>query len=369
MTKPFVDFYNSIGFAPTSQQVHLKFEHTQNRSNLYRKLGIHAATWSNATVCEVGPGSGENTIDLAKRGIQSLTIVDAVPAVLDQIKIKLSGETKVQYQLLDLSDSIIPNSFEVLICEGVIPFQLNPKRFAANVSKSVTQGGLLLLTTADEVSSLSEVIRRYIAHKAMSVHLSNLNEIADFFKEDFLSLPRMTRSPRDWVLDSILNPWVGELFSISDSIQTLLDNGYQPISQTPSISDNLSWYKEDNTNTKAARIWEEGYLRNLHKLIDSRILNLDSARPEDNLILKMECLKVYSAMKEFVLDNSRTNEDKILSSIDTILSKCSQLSVETQKSLRSVLAWASSLRQQDLKEFREFWGRGQQHILFERTEV
>jgi 2-polyprenyl-3-methyl-5-hydroxy-6-metoxy-1,4-benzoquinol methylase len=369
MTKPFVDFYNSIGFAPTGQQAHLKVEHKQNRDNLYRKLGIHAATWTHANVCEVGPGSGENSIDLVSRRIKSLTLVDAVPAVLDQIRERFLGETKVEYQLQDLSDSIISNSFEIVICEGVIPLQLNPKRFATNVSNSVMHGGLFLLTTADEVSSLSEVIRRYIAHKAMTVNVSNLNEIADFFKEDFFALPKMTRNPRDWVLDSVINPWVGELFSISDSIQSLLDKGYQPISQTPNISDNLSWYKEDSTNAKVATIWEDRYLRNVHKLIDTRIINLDSASPDENQLLIMECSKVYSAMKEFVLDNSLTSEDKILTSIELILSKCPQLSPETQKSLRSVLAWASSMRNEDLREFRGFWGRGQQHILFERTEA
>jgi 2-polyprenyl-3-methyl-5-hydroxy-6-metoxy-1,4-benzoquinol methylase len=369
MTKPFVDFYNSLGFAPTSQLANLKVQHKQNRNNLYRKLGIHAATWANATVCEVGPGSGENSIDLITRGIKSLTLVDAVPVVLDQIKERLSGEIKVDYRLLDLSDAIIHDCFEIVICEGVIPLQIDPKRFASNVSHSARHGGLFLLTTADEVSSLSEVLRRFIAHKLMTVNVSKLNEIVDFFKEDFLALPKMTRNPRDWVLDSILNPWVGEFFSIPDSIQQLLGNGFQPVSRTPSISDELGWYKEESTNVKVAKIWEDSYLRNVHKLIDTRIMNLESASPDDNQILKIECSKIYAAMKEFVSGNSQTSEDTILSSIEVILSKCPQLSPATQKSLQSILVWARSFRHEDLNEFRGFWGRGQQHILFERTEA
>jgi hypothetical protein len=71
---------------------------------------------------------------------------------------------------------------EIVICEGVIPLQIDPKRFASNVSHSARHGGLFLLTTADEVSSLSEVLRRFIAHKLMTVNVSKLNEIVDFFK-------------------------------------------------------------------------------------------------------------------------------------------------------------------------------------------
>ena len=59
-TKSFRDFYNSIGFAPTRQQSDLRVEHKQNRDNLNRKLGIHASKWANASILEVGPGSGGN---------------------------------------------------------------------------------------------------------------------------------------------------------------------------------------------------------------------------------------------------------------------------------------------------------------------
>jgi 2-polyprenyl-3-methyl-5-hydroxy-6-metoxy-1,4-benzoquinol methylase len=371
MTKPFIDFYNSIGFAPTSQQSGLRVEHKQNRDNLYRKLGIHASTWANASVLEVGPGSGENSIDLIARGIRSLSLVDAVPAVLEKIKNRVPEEKKVNisYQLLDLSESIIDDNFEIVVCEGVIPLQLDPKSFVRNVSNSVKYSGLLLITTADSVSSLSEVLRRYIAHKLLAIDTPNLNNITDFFAEDFAALPRMTRNPKDWVLDSILNPWVGDFFSTQDAIQALLYNGFQPVSQTPNIAEDLGWYKEESSNTKVAQDWENRYLCNVHKLIDTRSVNLPSASLESNQILIMECANIFSSMKEFVSNKSLVHEDKILAGIEMILSKCPQLSFETQSSLRSILLWANSLRNEDLREFRAFWGRGQQHILFERTQA
>jgi 2-polyprenyl-3-methyl-5-hydroxy-6-metoxy-1,4-benzoquinol methylase len=369
MTKPFIDFYNSIGFAPTSQQSDLRAEHKKNRDNLYRKLGLHTSTWTNASVLEVGPGSGENSIDLITRGIGSLSLVDAVPAVLDQIKNRVPEEVKVSYQLLDLSDNVIEGFFEIVICEGVIPLQHKPKRFVANVSKSVQYGGLMLITTADAVSLLSEVLRRFIAHKLLVIEVANLDEITNFFKEDFAALPSMTRNPKDWVLDSVLNPWVGDLFSIHDATQELLCHGFQPVAQTPRIADDLAWYKEESSNTKVARAWEDKYLRNVHKLIDTRSMDLNSTSPEYNQILVTECSNIYSATKELISNKSEAHEGIILKSIENILSKCPQLSLETQGSLRSILMWAISHQDQDLNEFRGFWGRGQQHILFERTRA
>jgi 2-polyprenyl-3-methyl-5-hydroxy-6-metoxy-1,4-benzoquinol methylase len=369
MTKPFIDFYNSIGFAPTSQQSDLRVEHKQNRDNLYRKLGIHASTWANASVLEVGPGSGENSIDLIARGIRSLSLVDAVPAVLEKIKDRVPKEEMVTYQLLDLQETTIDGNFEIVVCEGVIPLQLDPKGFARNVSNSVKHGGLLLITTADAVSSLSEVLRRYIAHKLIAIDTPNLDNIIIFFTDDFLALPRMTRTPKDWVLDSILNPWVGNFFSIHDATQALLYNGFQPVSQTPIIAEDLGWYKEESSNTKVAQDWEDRYLRNVHKLIDTRNVNLNSASLESNQILIMECSNIFTSMKEFISSKSLTHEDNILAGIEKILSRCPQLSFETQSSLNAILVWANSLRSEDLREFRPFWGRGQQHILFERTQT
>jgi hypothetical protein len=203
----------------------------------------------------------------------------------------------------------------------------------------------------------------------MAIDASNINQIVAFFEEDFAALPRMTRNPKDWVLDSVLNPWVGEFFSIRDATQTLFSNGFQPVSHTPCIADDLGWYKEESSNNKVAQDWEDRYLRNVHKLIDTRNVDSNSTSQESNQVLIMKCSNIFASMKEYVSNKSLVHEAKILAGIETILSRCPQLSLETQSSLQSFLLWANSLRNDDLKEFRGFWGRGQQHILFERTET
>jgi 2-polyprenyl-3-methyl-5-hydroxy-6-metoxy-1,4-benzoquinol methylase len=364
MTRPFVDFYNEIGFAPTSQQLGRSFEHKQNRSNLYRKLGIHKFSWLNASVLEVGPGSGENSIDLVGRGIKSLTLADAVPVVLERIKAKNIEGLDVKYELLDVSQHSLSGSYQIVICEGTIPFQLEPRQFLSNISCAVEEGGLLLITTVDAVSVLSEVLRRYMAQKIMVQNEFSLDELTVFFQEDFDALPSMTRNPRDWVLDSILNPWVGKLFSTSE----LFTQGFRQVSSTPRISDDLGWYKERYPTAGIASTYQDIYVRNVHKLIDTRISTLESAPEEMNKSLIIEAEKIYDLTQRFVLDKSPEYELEILACIERILAGCPQLNPKTQSALRCILVWAKSMKESDLSEFRGFWGRGQQHMLFERSE-
>ena len=101
MKKPFIDFYTQIGFAPTGQLFGNQDKHRENRSNLYRKLGLHPKVLEGSTVLEIGPGSGENSIDLLARGIKSLKLVDGVPAVLESLQSRISGHTPVTYELYD----------------------------------------------------------------------------------------------------------------------------------------------------------------------------------------------------------------------------------------------------------------------------
>ena len=110
-------------------------------------------------------------------------------------------------------------------------------------------------------------------------------------------------------------------------------------------------------------------MRNVHKLIDTRNMNMQSSASEINHVLIGECSKIFIAMKGFVSSKSLAQENEILGGIENLLTNCSQLSLETQTALRSVLVWSQSQQNKDLNEFRGFWGRGQQHILFERTEM
>ena len=131
MKRPFIDFYTEIGFAPTGQQIGISQKHRNNWSNLYRKLGLPRQVFKGANVLEIGAGSGENAVDILNRGISSLTISDDAQVVLNNLKSVLKNDTRIQYELRD-SQELSPNNdvFDIVICEGVIPLQIDPTVFS-----------------------------------------------------------------------------------------------------------------------------------------------------------------------------------------------------------------------------------------------
>ena len=367
MQKPFIDFYTQIGFAPTGQQANLGKKHHENRTNLFRKLSLHPKIFKDASVLEIGPGSGENAIDLLNRGIASLRLVDAVPTVLESLKTQIKTDIPVTYELFDASMlSTSHQSFDIVICEGVIPFQLAPVTFFQNISKNVAPGGILLVTTMDGISALSEVIRRLIALSLTLRNGSTVETFEDFFNEDFKTLSGMTRTSKNWILDSILNPWIGSLFSIADALDSC-PRDFRPMSMTPNLHTDLAWYKE-STDIKAERTaWLESYWRNCHQLIDYRVdSKLVVSKSQNELLLNL-CGDVFTEMQHLTAEPNLISASKIPILIKRITRECQQLDNLTKISLEAFVKFIETGDESFLHDFRPFWGRGQQYICFDRS--
>ena len=366
MTKPFLDFYTQIGFAPTGQKVGTSVIHRENRSNLYRKLSLHPQIFEGARVLEIGPGSGENSVDLLKRGISTLKLVDGVPEVINSLKLLFSSKIPVTFEVCDAS---IPFSsaetFEIVICEGVIPLQLNPIDFFKNISKTVTPGGFIMITTMDGISTLSEILRRVSAHLLFQIDKSSTDTLAQFFKEDFLSLGNMSRKPSNWVLDSIVNPWIGKMFSIEDALNAV-PKDFRPISMTPNLHLDFDWYKTINDNESEIRKWITSYRKSCHQLIDYRVNSECLSNLELNQRLDQLCSRIFLAMQALIGGNPQGARSQISESLESIVEECSQLDMITKESLGSYIEFLNTDDPNLLMKFRPFWGRGQQYMLFQR---
>ena len=367
MQKPFIDFYTEIGFAPTGQQDGQDQKHHKNRTNLYRKLGLHPGLFKGASVLEIGPGSGENTIDLLNRGIRSLKLVDGVPAVLESLKARVKTQIPITYELYDASMS--PPSlevFDIVICEGVIPLQLDPIVFFQNVSKSVAPGGIILITTMDGISGLSEILRRISAKLLFQSDGFNTQSLASFFQEDFQALPNMTRKPSNWVLDSIQNPWIGRMFSIQDALKACLED-FRPISMTPNLHLDVEWYKTTNSNTSEVSKWVNSYQQNCHRLLDFRVTEESPVAASLNHRLSELCSRIFLEMQGLYSGELQDAKTLLVESLNCTIKECEQLSYTTKISLISYSEFLMSGDARTLKDFRPFWGRGQQYMCFQRS--
>ena len=88
--------------------------------------------------------------------------------------------------------------FDVVLCEGVIPLQLNPKAFLRHVAGFAAPGGVVVITCMDTVSQLSEIMRRVIG--TLLVHPdAPISEKLDILRpvfEPHLNTLKGEKSPR-----------------------------------------------------------------------------------------------------------------------------------------------------------------------------
>ena len=365
MKRPFIDFYTEIGFAPTGQQTGISQKHKKNRSNLYRKLGLRSSIFKNANVLEIGAGSGENAIDILNRGVTSLTISDGAQVVLDKLKSVIKNETPIQFEL---RDSQIPSAtndvFDIVICEGVIPLQINPVVFFQNACKRLAPGGVILITTMDSISSLSEVLRRIISLTIKAQGIVEVKNIANFFQKDFEALEGMTRTAENWVLDSILNPWIGKMFSIEDALLAAPEN-FRPISMTPNLHLDQEWYKSPQNNSTEKNEWIRSYQENCHQLINFHNKSRVSAVESQNFLLLEICDLVFLEMQRMTQQGFSDNEKLLISLIEKIVNEFSYIDVSTKNALKSFVNFVETRDFSSSADFQTFWGRGQQYLCFE----
>lgn len=368
MKRPFIDFYTQIGFAPTGQRHGNILKHRENRTNLYRKLGLHPSVFKDASVLEIGPGSGENSIDLLNRDIRSLKLIDGVPEILNLLKNRITTEIPVYYEICDISGPLLtdPETYEIVICEGVIPMQLDPIEFFKRVSSYVSPGGIIVITTNDEISTLSEILRRVIAHLISEKGGSTIQELEEFFRKDFDSLDGMTRTASNWILDSILNPWIGRMFSIEDAL-TSSPMDFRPISMTPNLYLDLVWYKNTNDNSSEKKEWVHAYQENCHQLIDYRTKSRILTTPVQNSLLLDLCKEVFLEMQSMISEGSPSTRKALEQLVRRIINECPQLDTLTTNSLMSFTNFLKTGEAALLKDFQSFWGRGQQYLCFERN--
>jgi hypothetical protein len=217
----------------------------------------------------------------------------------------------------------------------------------------------------DGISTLSEILRRIIC---FSIKLRNgltLDELEEFFKKDFQSLGGMTRTPRNWLLDSVINPWVGNLFSIEDALLASPAD-FRPISMTPNLHLDLNWYKSPLDNKSEKEEWIKSYRKTCHQLIDYRIKSNSNNNESSNLLLQELCGQAFLEMQKLIASNSLTSSIKFCEIIRRITMECQQLDGLTLLSLSAFINFLDGHKDSSLVDFQPFWGRGQQYLCFER---
>jgi len=366
--KPFTSFYDSIGFAPTRQASSHADTHHERRSVLYRSLGIPDIAIRGSRVLEFGPGSGENCESVMLHGPSHYTLVDGSSAVLARLRERLSGVEGVSlsYALSDISEYSDDDEYDLVICEGVLPMQREPKRMASHVLRFARSGGVVVMTCFDSLSVFSELCRRFIAKQEfgdLSYSSELVGQLTEFFSPDLSFLPGMSRRPEDWVIDTLINPWVGEFFSIRDALAVARGRAVF-LGSSPSFFQDWRWYKDPTNldhdgNLDLIDAWLD---RHAYMFLDTRITQSQSADAEHRAALPALTTRVAERIKRHIAGEEEYSMSEFGADVSRVAEQVRDISADTFSSLEGLARWSASGRPEDLAPFRSLWGRAQQFI-------
>ncbi len=367
--KPFVDFYTEKGVIPTRQNITNLPQHFQRREALYRQLGLVPSLIQGLSVLEFGPGSGHNAIYTASCNPARYVLVDATPASLNTTQSELLNRyPHGNFSIID-SDILTFHSgeqFELVLCEGVIPTQLDPTAFLIHVASFVRTGGLLVITCMDSISIFPEILRRYVARRVISNERhfhSQVQLLVEFFDEDCISLPGMSRRKEDWVIDQLLHPWGGPLFSIPEAIDAI-GAQFDIYGTSPNFITDWRWYKDIcGTQFEFNQRAIEQFYSTVHNFLDFRYTSLP-IESATNRILKGYTDHIYDRIfaEEQTGDAYTTGE--LHGDLLRITEALPLAHPETLNALDNFISCLTHEQFDQLSEFRKLWGRGQQYLSF-----
>jgi ubiquinone/menaquinone biosynthesis C-methylase UbiE len=372
--KSFLDAYKTYESVPTRQDISNLDAHLRRRDALYRTLGIVPAHLEGKQLLELGPGSGENSIFLASLKPSRYTLVDGTESSirsLQEIRAKYYPHINAEMVHAEFLQFQSVEKYDAVFCEGAIPTQADPIPLLQHIASFVKPGGVLVITTVDAVSFLSEAIRRFLARiyiGSPQLDISHVPKLVEFFKNDLDTLKGMSRKREDWVIDQIIHPWNGPPFSMADAIATL-GSDFSAHGTSPRFSSDWRWYKsihqEDDGFSTALLA---SYKSEVHNFLDWRF-SLPAADMDSNNNLLALSRQVYDL--EFAMETGKKPFDStpMVSLLKKIWDECTQLHEDTRLSLAKAIQAISRKSNVEQCDLSSWWGRGQQYLSFVSNEL
>ncbi len=337
-----VSFYNKNSCIPVNQQG-TEFERSNARRYLYNSLGLNSLAFKNISVCEIGPGSGQNAVDLSKRGISSIMLIEPTREgqkkcqdLIDQGEFQCSVNiypSTVENYVDTSSESV---GYDLVITEGLVGSSgyKKPIELFYSIASLVEKDGFLMVGCEDNVGWFAEMTRRLVylifcklnnidlrdgidkSLELLEKHVPSSHESLDF---------KTRRVSKDIIIDNILspvldNPFFGPL-EIIENIQS-----FDLISTSPDYSIIPSYYKEAGGDDQFyARKFVNEYVRRAFSVFDYSI--------KDSNFLDLETGYTFISLIDKCMADTKNLSRNLLSSSDTDIS---DFLVKYTSSLREV---------------------------------
>lgn len=370
----FVSFYKANDVIPVRRNILSKESFSLKRNLLLTSLGVSPALVAGGSVLEFGPGAGYYSIHLASLAPKIFHLVDANPQSLNSLRQALNEEdigNTVDYKIFDslFLEFESDIAYTLVVAEGCIPHQEFPAKVITHMSKYVANGGVLLFTTIDAISYLSETLRRlvydvlFVGQPRGTLSIEEcLPQLLERLSPHLDHLRSMTRRHDDWIIDNVIQPLeYTSLFSIRDAIETL-NKSFVFMSSSPAFFINYQWYKDVGSHRERNAQAINAYYESCINLVDYRSVFPKTDR-DFGAELARRCDETWKSMKLFS-SGEQSKVDHLLQQIYLVSDLLEVKAPKTVSAIREALDWISrgAPASPGLKHFPAWWGRGQQYV-------
>ena len=145
---------------------------------------------------EVGPGAGHNSIILAEARPKKFILLEGNPTGMLETKRRLKSHPvqgltpRYRFWQKNLMKIKARPRLDLVFCEGVLSGVLELRSFVIKLASWVKPGGILFVSTVDELSYVPDTLRRILVQLNLSSDTNPYKSVAKFepyLKKYFLS--------------------------------------------------------------------------------------------------------------------------------------------------------------------------------------
>ncbi len=376
MSASHLDFYGQFQISPVRQDISDLERHFQRRQALYRHLGILPEHVAGRRVCEVGPGSGYNSIYTASLRPVYYELVEGNPTGIAQIRELFAGypqwTTDIEITPARIEDYRATAPFDLVFCEGVLTGVTNPEEILNALALAVKPGGVLVLSCVDHLSQFPETIRRVFADLVTDAGQTlerKVDIILPLVSPHLQTLTGMSRRHDDWVIDNLIHPGsIIPLINFPEVIATLAHE-FQFLASSPHFVQDWRWYKDivgeryDFSHNAIEQYWAQA-----HNLMDYRV-SMPPRDPAANMRLYDLCTEARLRVERFEQRREPSLLVEFGELLEAIIADLSSVSVPTGAALSEAAQLLRAGTPEKLAGagmFATLFGRGMQYLSLTR---
>ncbi len=343
-------YYREHGISPVRYDLTDIRAHFERRAALYRQLGLPEVAIRGRRVLEVAPGSGHNSLFLARSNPASLDLVEPNPAGIEDIREtyrvyqSLCPQSPVLHEL-PLQEFHAATPYDLVFCENWLGALPEDRKLIRKLAAMVSPGGVLTITIVPYPGFAPNVLRRLLADKITTSDMdfeTRTGRLVKAFGPHLATMKSMTRSHADWVRDCMINPHYLNVALPLDVVLEDIGADMEMLGTSPVFYRDWRWFKSLHGGGREGIFNEQfrdSYMANCHNFADHRFV-YPARTATDNSALETACRNLHRSAVDFAKSghvNSRPAHDtmeRVLCGIDEMADELSTVSPHFRDALQ-----------------------------------